>query len=165
MQIDGRRYWYLIHSRILKFAWKWKSKTYFNTLDGWSNFATKDYIRRHRGFFYLALPITPCALTFPSLETSRKPLRRRECGSLIQPNLPLLIAATLILQYGSNNWNKLAKEIYTYSRRFFSTMLHIWKIKCSRAETFFISFFRDILRFERDFPLFGYLETFLPFGT
>ena len=31
-----------------------------------------------RGFLYLALPITPCALTFPSLETSCKPLRRRE---------------------------------------------------------------------------------------
>jgi hypothetical protein len=31
-----------------------------------------------RGFFYLALPITPCALTFPSLATSCKPLRRRE---------------------------------------------------------------------------------------
>jgi hypothetical protein len=29
-------------------------------------------------FLYLALPITPCALTFPSLETSCKPLRRRE---------------------------------------------------------------------------------------
>ena len=31
-----------------------------------------------RGFLYLALPITPCALTFPSLETSCKPRRRRE---------------------------------------------------------------------------------------
>jgi hypothetical protein len=31
-----------------------------------------------RGFLYLALPITPCALTFPSIETSCKPLRRRE---------------------------------------------------------------------------------------
>ena len=31
-----------------------------------------------RGFLYLALPITPCVLTFPSLETSCKPLRRRE---------------------------------------------------------------------------------------
>ena len=31
-----------------------------------------------RGFLYLALPITPCALTFLSLETSCKPLRRRE---------------------------------------------------------------------------------------
>jgi hypothetical protein len=31
-----------------------------------------------RGFLYLALSITPCALTFPSLETSCKPLRRRE---------------------------------------------------------------------------------------
>ena len=31
-----------------------------------------------RGFLYLALPITPCALTFPSLVTSCKPLRRRE---------------------------------------------------------------------------------------
>jgi hypothetical protein len=30
------------------------------------------------GFLYLALPITPCALTFPSLETSCKPLPRRE---------------------------------------------------------------------------------------
>jgi hypothetical protein len=29
-----------------------------------------------RGFLYLALPITPCAFTFPSLETSCKPLRR-----------------------------------------------------------------------------------------
>jgi TRAP-type C4-dicarboxylate transport system permease small subunit len=37
-----------------------------------------------RGFLYLALPITPCALTFPSLETSCKPLRRREL------NLPTL---------------------------------------------------------------------------
>jgi hypothetical protein len=31
-----------------------------------------------RGFLYLALPIIPCALTFPLLETSCKPLRRRE---------------------------------------------------------------------------------------
>ena len=31
-----------------------------------------------RGFLYLALPITPCALTFPPLETSCKTLRRRE---------------------------------------------------------------------------------------
>ena len=31
-----------------------------------------------RGFLYLAFPITPCALTFPSLETSCKPLRRTE---------------------------------------------------------------------------------------
>ena len=31
-----------------------------------------------RGFLYLALPITPCALIFPALETSCKPLRRRE---------------------------------------------------------------------------------------
>jgi hypothetical protein len=60
----GRRYWYLIHPRILKYAWKWKSKTCFNTLDGWSNFATNDYIRAilialtRRGFLYLALPIT-----------------------------------------------------------------------------------------------------------
>jgi hypothetical protein len=34
-----------------------------------------------RGFLYLALPIIPCALTFPSLETSCKPLRRRELKS------------------------------------------------------------------------------------
>jgi hypothetical protein len=31
-----------------------------------------------RGLLYLVLPITPCELTFPSLETSCKPLRRRE---------------------------------------------------------------------------------------
>jgi hypothetical protein len=37
--------------------------------------------------------------------------------------------------------------------------------ECSEAETIFISFFRDFWRFEMDFPLFGYLETFLPFGT
>ena len=86
MQMDRRRYW--IHPRILKYAWKWKSKTCFNTPDGWSNFATNDYriiydailiALTRRGFLYLALPITPCALTFPSLETSCKPLRRREC--------------------------------------------------------------------------------------
>jgi uncharacterized RDD family membrane protein YckC len=29
------------------------------------------------GFLYFALPIMPCALTFPSLETSCKPLWRR----------------------------------------------------------------------------------------
>jgi hypothetical protein len=31
-----------------------------------------------RGFLHVALPITPCALTFPSLETSCKPLRRKK---------------------------------------------------------------------------------------
>jgi hypothetical protein len=31
-----------------------------------------------RGFLYLAVSIIPCALTFSSLETSCKPLRRRE---------------------------------------------------------------------------------------
>jgi hypothetical protein len=45
-------------------------------------------------------------------------------------------------------------------------MLHIFiNETCSKAETVFISFFRDILRFEMDFPLFGCLETFLPFET
>jgi hypothetical protein len=47
MQMDRRRYWYWIHPRILKYAWKWKSKTCFNTPDVWSNCATNDYIRRH----------------------------------------------------------------------------------------------------------------------
>ena len=94
--MDRRRYWYWIHPRILKYAWKWKSKTCFNTPDGWSNFATNiiyDAILialTRRGFLYLALPITPCALTFPSLETSCKPLRRREVqeytDSLVSPD-------------------------------------------------------------------------------
>ena len=37
-----------------------------------------------RGFLYLALPITPCELTFLSLETSCKPLRRREVLNRLQ---------------------------------------------------------------------------------
>ena len=49
-----------------------------------------------RGFLYLALPITPCALTFPSLETSCNPLRRREClppaNGRIWPSSPLYSA-------------------------------------------------------------------------
>ena len=40
-----------------------------------------------RGFLYLALPITPCALTFPSLETSCKPLRRRELVNRVNYNV------------------------------------------------------------------------------
>ena len=40
-----------------------------------------------RGFLYLALPITPCALTFPSLETSCKPLRRREIHTRLRLNV------------------------------------------------------------------------------
>ena len=40
-----------------------------------------------RGFLYLALPITPCALTFLSLETSCKPLRRRESSAIADESL------------------------------------------------------------------------------
>ena len=42
-----------------------------------------------RGFLYLALPITPCALTFPSLETSCKPLRRRKGQTVLVCDLHL----------------------------------------------------------------------------
>jgi hypothetical protein len=84
MQMDRRRYWYWIHPRILKYAWKWKSKTCFNTpMVDRTSLQTIIYdailiALTRRGFLYLALPITPCALTFLSLETSCKPLRRRE---------------------------------------------------------------------------------------
>jgi hypothetical protein len=88
MQMDRRRYWYWIHSRILKYAWKWKSKTCFNPpplMVDRTSLQTIIYdailiALTCRGFLYLALPITHCVLTFPSLETSCKPRRRREVG-------------------------------------------------------------------------------------
>jgi TRAP-type C4-dicarboxylate transport system permease small subunit len=90
--MDRRRYSYWIHPMILKYAWKWKSKTCFNTpmvdrisLQTIIYDAILTAVTR-RGFLYLALPITPCELTFPSLETSCKPLRRRESVKEFSPN-------------------------------------------------------------------------------
>ena len=97
MDRSRRRYWYWIHFRRLKYAWKaGKCKTCFNTLECWYRTKLQTIILfiydailialsplTSKGFVYFALPITPCALTFPSLETSCKPLRRREANKYL----------------------------------------------------------------------------------
>jgi hypothetical protein len=59
--------------------------------------------------------------------------------------------------------NKPAKDIY--SRRFVSTVCCTSLMKNVQKLKPFLYIFRDFWRFEMDFPLFGCLETFLPFGT
>jgi hypothetical protein len=58
-----------------------------------------------RGFLYLALPITPCALTFPSLETSCKPLRRREplAGIVIYPEAELSVLVFQVVLFSASH--------------------------------------------------------------
>jgi hypothetical protein len=88
MQMDRRRYWYWIHPRILKYAWKWKSKTCFNTpMVDRTSLQTIIYdailiALTRRGSPLFSSSHRSLRAPFPSLETSCKPLRRREAQGI-----------------------------------------------------------------------------------
>ena len=130
--MDRRRYWYLIHSRRLKHAWKGKWKTCFNTLEGWYRTVLQPIIYdailialTSRGFLYLSLHIAPCALTFSSLEISCKPLWRREAG--YNGRLKWLIIVIVIIIIFIAHINYITKNTINKRKRKF------YKWQCARS--------------------------------
>jgi hypothetical protein len=92
---NGQKKILILDSLQETYACKGKWKTCFNTLESWYRTERQTIIYNailialtSKGFPYFALlPITPCALTFPSLETSCKPLRRREGNLGMNPEI------------------------------------------------------------------------------